>query len=334
MRIPFGRVLVVVFLAAGYLLMPIAHSATLHPIQFNASFGNLPVQLNEIFLSGRVVNASSEVSLQINGQSVPVVDATWMYLASLKPGVNQFEISLTEEEGNVHTETFNVTAEAPLRLSEVFRDRILILPVVANDLTTYRTDLFSLSLSETIGGFNWFRIVERSHLDNVLREHHLKTVDLAETRNAVRVGKLLLAKHILLLRIMEATDSMAVAVRLVEVATQQVIWAARYQAGLVSDDTPERLGKGIALDVGRLFCSQRAIIVDVSEWPSVYIDKAFSHGVRESVLVAPATEAEGVGAGRIVEVQDAFSIAVMDATRSFLSPGDSVNLYGYMNTPE
>lgn len=303
-------------------------------LQVHYPFGALPVQTSEIFLNGHVSDASSLKDFQINGESIPVENGCWMAVKPVTVGINQFVCESEYKDGTVQELVLDVTAEPIIKLPDALKDRLIVLPTIVGGTPTYRTQLFSDSLSENLFIADRFRVVERTQLEQVLLEHQLRRSDLSNVENAVRVGKLLLAEHVLLLRLWETEGDFSAAARLVSVSDQRIVWTATYKTGSALASDCERLGKGLGLSLAMLFCTQNSVVLDVSDMPEIYLDKGFVHGVSENNKVLLNRHNSLVGIGAISEAQDEVAKAVIEAPDISIEPGDVLQVLGYMNLPK
>lgn len=99
------------------------------------------------------------------------------------------------------------------------------------------------ALAAAVHKISVYELVERSMLDDVLKEHQLGTSGLVDESKAVEIGRLLNADSILVARITEWTErralilppaSVALSVRLVDAKTGVVEWSATHRVGGLS----------------------------------------------------------------------------------------------------
>ncbi len=297
-------------------------------------FGEYPVCIREIFLAGRVADASGVERFSINGESLPLEDGHWTAFQSVTAGSNEFRLEVQHKGGIVSQKVLEVVAHSAFTLPDELRDRLIVVPLIVGGSPTYRVDLFTQAFSETLLETRMFRVVERGQLESILLEHELHRSDLASVENAVRVGRLLLAEHVVILRVSETADEFNAAARLVSVQSQEILWTTTFKSSSSLATESESLGRGIALSLAMLFTIQDAVILDSSAWPEVYVDKGFLDGLSEGVKVVSLNGERPRLLGRISEVQDCVAKAVFSVTETVFEPGQSVQVFGYMNLPK
>jgi len=302
-------------------------------ILLDCPFGHLPVHMNEVFISGTVAAASSLKSLSINGEPLPWDNKHgWRTLARVGPGRNSFSIKATDAYGISTERIVGVTVDSSFRPLKKLRPRLAVVPVSEGARGSGRG--FSSALFGELFQSRRYELLEREEINRVLQELALGTSELTSTENMAKIGRLLVAEAVLTYRMEQTAQALKVSCKLVDVNRQVILWTADYRIPRDKRGSADLLARGIALDLVRLMTIRPSVVLDVSDWPEVYLEGGGRSGISEGVKVLLERHSQLVLIGHVAEVQDYTAKAVLNIPDAVLEIGQPVILYGYMRLPE
>jgi len=97
-----------------------------------------------------------------------------------------------------------------------------------------------------------YKVIERSQLENVLREMRLSNSDLADSSNAIKIGKLLSAYGIVIGSIMKFGDDVVITARLVETQSGTIARVAKVKAVANAEEQVDTACRNIAYQLANM----------------------------------------------------------------------------------
>jgi hypothetical protein len=287
------------------------------------------MSVDEVFLSGWVSAATAVSSMTVNGQSVAREgrEFPWDLILPIRAGGNRFALECRDAYGSTASLVVDVTVDTALHDDIEYSPRLVVLPVPIGTGDSLWGEVFVASFQGNLVRTDRFDVVGREALNKVLEEYSLQSAELTSTEAMLRVGRLLVADSVLLIRTDKRNDYFTVECKIIDVGTGRVHWAADYGLKCLDFHSIDRVARGISLDLERIFSRCSAVVVDVSGWPESYLDVGRDKGIRAGLKVIGSRDGQRIE-GKVVQVQEGVSNVVFDATGSKLSPGDSVVLLG------
>jgi hypothetical protein len=185
------------------------------------------VYTNQLYVEGSVVGQGSNVkTILIQKKNVlasPRSNAFFNKLVNLRPGKNIILIQATDEAGQSSTETLTVNRVVPRVQSVSERLFVSMLPFYQNpayqDIGSVAYDNLATALIQQ----RRFRCVDRSKVDQVLRELRLSGAGLVDPSTAVRAGKQASSEAIIIGVVVETPTSIEIKAQVVDVETSRIM---------------------------------------------------------------------------------------------------------------
>jgi TolB-like protein len=97
------------------------------------------------------------------------------------------------------------------------KERIAVLDFKTINVSTEKSRIVSELIRTDLINTNKFVVIERSQVDMIFKEHGFASTGVTDESSAVKIGKLLAAKNILIGTVMKVGDSIVVTCRVVDV---------------------------------------------------------------------------------------------------------------------
>ena len=136
----------------------------------------------------------------------------------------------------------------------------------------------------TDGDVQRFNIVERSRLDEVLKEQKLSQSAIVDPETAARIGKIVAAESILMGSIIENKDSLDIYARLVNTETASIMAAKDVFDENKSLPGVKNLSDGLSLKIGESFPLVEGIVIKAGP-KDIFTDLGTISGIKKGMKI-------------------------------------------------
>ena len=112
---------------------------------------------------------------------------------------------------------------------------------------------FQDNLIHALVNENRFRVIERSQLEALLREHKLSGTRLIDPDTALKLGRLIAARSVMTGRIVESKDGIEIVARVIDTETSEILATEDVYDESKNLPALQSLSKGMALKFHRAF---------------------------------------------------------------------------------
>lgn len=232
------------------------------------------VFVDKYYVEGEVSDNKKVEKLLINDTEVETRKGRKIFFSKvvrLDRGTNNISVSAYDAADNSSASEFTVKRHVPAVFREDSRMSITVLPFESTQLVT---PLAQLSYDQLIGSFveqKRFSVIERTRLEQVLREQKLTTEKLTDPRHSIKVGRLMAAEGILATSIRETETSIEVISRVINTETSEVMEVKDVYSENKSFSTVRELMDGLASKIAQSFPLVEGMVID-RDGSTVYSD--------------------------------------------------------------
>ena len=184
-----------------------------------------------LYIEGNVNRQKEITYLLVNGESLlkrKGKNLFFNYLTKLKKGLNNINIEASDAEGRKAVKSIKVQRETQKVRDIGSRMSISIFPFEKKGIPSALSDIVYDNLINSfkelrVGDLERFNLVERTRLEEILREQKLSQTALLDPKTAVRIGKIMAADGILMGSILETKDAIEIYARLVNTETASIM---------------------------------------------------------------------------------------------------------------
>jgi hypothetical protein len=245
------------------------------------------VYKKRLYIEGQVLDDSTITGLSINQEPLlnqPGRQIFFNYIATLKPGENQFVLEAVDSDGNVGREEILVIYEIPEIEQLSSRLRVVLLPFGEQGDGSLLTKAVYDGFFNALEHQNRFGLVERLELDQILQELKFSQTKLVDQSAALKVGKILAAEGMLLGTITEKSRSLQVYTRFVDVETTEMFASEDvYGENLTLTDL-RTLMDGLAWKLCRRFPLVGGIVLEI-ERDIVTVNLADAENIKKNMKI-------------------------------------------------
>lgn len=249
---------------------------------------------DKIYLEIEVVGGTNLTSFSINSEPLLHRRSPRLfinYLAPLQTGANRFMLQAVDELGNRTEREIVVTREVEEVKRIDSRLRVALLPLLKPSDTAALAELVYDNLLTAFVHQQRFHLVEREHLEPILRELTLSQTELIDPRTRNMLGKVVAAEGALVGKVHETQRALDVLVRFADVETGVVLAAEDvYGEELLPKDV-KTLMEGLAWKVRQRFPLVEGSIVE-REGKTIFTDLTTAHRVQKYMKLIVFREGE------------------------------------------
>jgi len=284
------------------------------------------VYFPELYLEGMASDPAGLKELSINNHNLLRGERKNMffnYIISLSPGANLITIRAVDIKGNVSEKKLRIVRIIPQVHQLDERMVVSMLPFYQAGAVQEIGAVAYDNLVSSIVQQNRFKFVDRTKVEEIVRELKLSQEQLIDPNYTLKVGKLTQAEGMVMGFVKEAPGSIEIYAELVDVETGAVLtekdvykedksldalkFLTRALSIRLREDFPilegkvvKLEGKNVALDLGKSQKIKPGMrVIFFTEQPILDIETGMSLG----------TATEKIGAGKIIEVSDFMSLS-------------------------
>ena len=254
-----------------------------------------------LYVEGNINSTKEVISLMVNGESLlkrKGKNLFFNYLTKLKKGLNNVTIEASDSEGRKAAKSIKVQKEIQKVRDIGSRMNISILPFEKKGTPSALSDIIYDNLINSfkelrVGDLERFNLVERTKLEEVLKEQKLSQTALFDPKTAVRIGKILAADGILMGSILETKDSIEIYARLVNSETSSIIAAKDVFDQSKSLPSVKTLSDTLALKFEHHLPLLEGLLIK-KEGKKVFIDIGTNSGIKEEMKFMVFKEGEKI----------------------------------------
>ncbi len=184
------------------------------------------VFMGKTIIAGRVEAENRLASLTIN--NIPLTmpasgPVFFSQVTELNPGENVLTVKAVDAVGNTVVKTFHITRKPASQIQLSERLSLAVLPFKRETAGAPALPGFQDRLTHALTAENRFHMIERHHLELILREQHLNRASLVSPQTAAKIGRLATARAVLTGTIMNIHGQTVVKARMVDVETSKII---------------------------------------------------------------------------------------------------------------
>jgi hypothetical protein len=266
----------------------------------------------EYFLDGEARDGGGLASVTVNGEDMGLaargaVQQRFARRLPLEDGTNRFTVAATDLAGNKSTKSFTVVRRAPEYLDDELRLTLGITPVAADDPATLGPTVRRILENEILRRPARFHVLERDEgWDFILREQQLSLSDLADSKAALRIGKMLPAEMLMMSSLIKESSGVTIYTRIVETGNGEVLLDEDVYSAAPDKDI-DFAARGLVMKVRQGFPLVEGRVYDLAGERAL-IDVGQKHGVMNGmrfVVVESAGDPAAIANGRVRRVGDA-----------------------------
>jgi hypothetical protein len=291
---------------------------------------------DQLYLEGEVMAASPLVAFTINGEAqLPGAFPQrqqrhrlfFGVMVSLQVGENRFRFEARDAMGRTMQRDLVVTRQAQEIRQLEARLRIAVLPLgQMGGASALRATAYDHLLAAFVQQGR-FRLMDRTELEDVLREQHFSHTAHVDRTTAIKTGKIAAVEGILFGTATEHTQQMLeVIVHFVDVETTELLASADVYGEELELRNVKWLMQGLAWKFQQRLPLVEGMVIERDD-TRVFVNRGSQHALKQfmkailfrdgEVLTDPSTgkplgqRLERLGEARIIEVSDAFSQAML-----------------------
>ncbi|MFH0880079.1 MAG: hypothetical protein V2A34_10240 [Lentisphaerota bacterium] len=265
----------------------------------------------EFFLDGEALDKGGLAGVAVNGEEwLRAQDrgAQQRHFSGMIPveGTNVFTVTATDLAGNKASRTFTVIRQTPEYLSDLFKLRVVIPPLLApQNLEGITPDQIHDFLSEQIvRPPPRFSLLARGDAWNqILLEQELTVSDLVNPRAAIKVGRLMSADMLLPGAVYQNGQGLTLCMKVINTEDGSIL----HVDDVYSENDPENLraqAQGLVSKIERHFPVTTAVITAV-QGRKITLNAGSAAGLREGtrmIVVARNPDQPTLDAGEVVRL--------------------------------
>ncbi len=225
------------------------------------------VFMDKVYLDGVVTDQGGITEVAVNGEPIESSSGRIVFfnhVAPLNVGANTILVTANDKAGNRTEKSIDIFRRVPEAFQLDARLKVSVYPFERLVSGGDQGVVFQEHLIGALLEQNRFRVVERSHLELILREQRLNTSALVDSGTAIKVGRLVAAQSIIAGSIIESRQGVEVISRMIDTETSDILATIDVYGEVKDRNGFSDLAEGMALKYHREFPLSNGIVINAS----------------------------------------------------------------------